>query len=79
MDTPNPSRQRKNAQKRIARKGKSEKRYGGSTEGGNPHLQGWGRQMSIPSEHQHNTRNKKSNRNRLSVKAKHKKRLKKNG
>jgi hypothetical protein len=85
MNTPNPSRQRKNHSKTVNRKGKSEKRFGGRSNkkhGGSTagqikarFFEGIGSgYMAVPSSVNHRRDNKKSNRNRFAVKSKHKRR-----
>lgn len=84
MHRSNPARQKKNHQKSVSRKTKGEKNYGGvSTKGGGltagqlreRYFHGLGSgNAPVPDKVNHKRNNKKSNRNRLSVKAKLKKR-----
>jgi hypothetical protein len=87
MRNTNISRAKKRAQKSIGRKGKSEKRYGANKKGKAGEMTAGklreryfggsgGGEMSIPSKTDQSNRSGKTNRNRFSVKAKLKRRLK---
>lgn len=88
MKRANPSKAAKRHKRAVARKGISEKRYGGNEAGKQGEMtvgklrrayfggDMW--HMSIPDKHSESNVSKKTNRNQFSVKAKNKKRLKKN-
>lgn len=88
MKRANPSKAAKRHKRAVARKGISGKRYGANEKGkAGAMTAGRLRQayfggdmwdMSIPNKHTESNVSKKTNRNQFSVKAKNKKRLKKN-